>query len=234
MMLKSLRNAFISGLLLLAPVGVTVFVLLFLIDKIGTPTRDIFFFFVPEEMFARREMRLLLDILSAFYVLILITLLGYLSRLFIGKLAVQAFDRLITNVPVVNIIYNTVKQIIDTFSQQKQAVFQKVVMTEFPRKGVFVIGFLTGRGKGEIQHRTAREVWNIFIPTTPNPTSGFLVMIPREEVTELDMTVSEGMKLIISGGAVAPQYLPREGHPAGAVVVQNPSEEAAPQQPARS
>jgi len=109
----------------------------------------------------------------------------------------------------VRTVYNTVKQIRDTFVQQKKAVFQKTVLIEYPRKGLWVLGFLTGEGKGEVQLRTAADLLNVFVPTTPNPTSGFLLMVPREEVHELDMSIGDAMKLIISGGAVVPPWQPR-------------------------
>ena len=116
-----------------------------------------------------------------------------------------------TNVPFVRNVYNTVKQIIDTFSSQKKAVFQKVVLLEFFRKDIYALGFLTGEGKEEVRSRVGREIYNIFVPTTPNPTSGFLVMVPKENVIEMDMPVADGMKLIISGGAVVPVYNKKTG-----------------------
>ena len=108
--------------------------------------------------------------------------------------------------PLINLIYNTVKQIVDTFTQQQKAVFQEVVLIEYPRKGVYAIGFLTNRAKGEIQALTGEELVNVFVPTTPNPTSGFLLMLPKESVVSMQMSISDGMKLIISGGAVVPPY----------------------------
>lgn len=212
-MLKSLRNAFISGLLLLAPIGVTVFVIQFLVERIGSPTSNLFFWFVSPEIFDQKVVSAILNILATVYVLLAITLLGYLSRIFIGRMLVQWVERVIVSVPFANSVYNTVKQIVDTFSQQKQAVFQRVVLIEWPQKKNYVIGFLTGSGKGEVQHRTSADILNIFVPTTPNPTSGYLVMVPQEMVTDLDMSVTDGMKLIISGGAVAPPWRLEGGVP---------------------
>lgn len=109
-------------------------------------------------------------------------------------------------VPLINAVYNTVKQIVQTFSTQRRAVFEKVVLVPFPRTGVYAIGFLTNRARGEAQARTAEELWNVFIPTTPNPTSGFLIMVPRRDIIEMDMTIGDGMKVIISGGGVVPEW----------------------------
>lgn len=210
-MLKSLRNAFISGLLLLAPIGVTLWVINFLVLKIGKPTRELFFPHMREHLEGNPWFSGALSVTSALIVLLIITMIGWFSKLLIGRWMVQTFERILNNVPFVRNVYNTVKQIIDTFSQQKKAVFQKAVMVEFPRKGIYAMGFLTGDGKGEVQERTGKHICNIFLPTTPNPTSGYLIMVPEEDVTILDMTIPEGMKFIISGGAVVPVYNKKTG-----------------------
>jgi uncharacterized membrane protein len=210
-MFRSIRNAFVSGLLLLAPVGVTVFVINFLIQRIGVPTRQVFFFFIPSTETDQVWIEYGLYILAVLVVIVFITLLGWLSKRLIGRWLVNLFERIVDTVPVIRNVYNTVKQIRDTFVQQEKAVFQKAVLLEYPRKGVWVLAFLTGEGKGEIQHRTDTDLLNVFVPTTPNPTSGFLLMIPREEVHELDMSIPDAMKLIISGGAVVPPWRAPDG-----------------------
>jgi uncharacterized membrane protein len=211
MMWRPIRTAFISGLLLLAPVGVTLFVLNILISEVGVPTRQFLFFFIPPAAGTNIWIEYLLTVAAVVAVLVLITLLGWMSQRLIGRMLVGGLERIIDSVPLVRNVYNSVKQIRDTFVQQKKAVFQKVVLVEYPRKGVFVLGFLTGDGRGETQARTSADLINIFVPTTPNPTSGFLLMVPREEVTELDMSIGEGMKLIISGGAVVPPWRQHNG-----------------------
>jgi len=211
-MLKSLRNAFFSGLLLVAPVGVTIFVINFLVDLIGRPTREFFFFFLPREVIrANPWIGGVLDVLSTLLVLVLITILGWFSKLLIGRFFIETFERIVTNVPFVKTVYLTVKQIIDTFSQQKKAVFQKAVLLEYPRHGIYAIAFLTSEGKGEVQHRTDEDVVSVFLPTTPNPTSGFLLMVPKQDIVSLQMTIGDAMKLIISGGAVVPIFHPKTG-----------------------
>lgn len=205
-MLRNLRNAFVSGLLLLAPVGVTLFVVNFLIQKIGAPTRELFFFYIPVNENEKVWIEYGLYVAAFFVVAIFITLLGWLSKRLLGRAILNFLERLIDTVPGIRNVYNTVKQIRDTFVQQEKAVFQKSVLIEYPRKGIWVLGFLTGQGKGEIQHRTDADLLNIFVPTTPNPTSGFLLMLPSEEVHDLDMSIPDAMKLIISGGAVVPPW----------------------------
>lgn len=203
-----LRTAFLSGLILLAPLAVTWFVFSWLIDRVGGAFRPIFFFYLPETLSGYPGVGLLLDVLTTVLVLALITLLGYVSRYVIIHYFARLTERFIDNIPGVNTVYRSVKQIVDTFGAQKRNVFEKVVLTEFPRKGTYAIGFLTNRAQGEVQARTEEEVWTIFIPTTPNPTSGFLVLVPREQITLLDMSVGDAMKLVISGGTVSPAWVP--------------------------
>ncbi|MBN1404004.1 MAG: DUF502 domain-containing protein [Opitutales bacterium] len=214
MSIRSIRNAFISGLLLLAPVGVTVFVLNFLVNSLGGPSTKLFFFFVDRNLLDGYPLiEVVLNVLSAIIVCLLITLFGWFSKLLLGRFMLAMFERFMVSVPLVRTVYATVKQIIDTFASNKQAVFRKTVLVEYPRKGVFVLGFLTSDGRGEVQVKTSSEVLNIFVPTTPNPTSGFLLMVPREEVIMMDMSVADGMKVIISGGAVTPPYPAKERKP---------------------
>lgn len=206
-MYRRLRNAFIAGLVLLAPLGVTYFVIDFLRSKIGSRVTAM----IPQDMLPPDIRRLPivdfgLDMAAVVIVVLAITLLGFFSNYFLGKVVIMGTERVIDRVPFINAVYRTVKQIVETFSKQQKAVFQKVVLTEYPRKGVYVLGFLTSEAKGEVQEKTGAEVVNVFVPTTPNPTSGFLLMVPRDEVIEMDMTITDGMKLIVSGGAVSPPY----------------------------
>ncbi len=205
-MFRSIRTAFITGLLFLLPIGVTAFTVGFVLDRIGNPASELFFSFIKENIRGFPMVEIPLQILSLLIVVTIITLLGYLSRIFIGQILFKSFEGILSRVPLINLIYNTVKQIVDTFSHQEKAVFQEVVMLEYPRKGVYAIGFLTNKAKGEIQATTGEELVNVFVPTTPNPTSGFLLMLPKESVTPMQMSISDGMKLIISGGAVVPSF----------------------------
>ncbi|MDP0500639.1 MAG: DUF502 domain-containing protein [Verrucomicrobiota bacterium JB022] len=211
MLLKPLRNWFISGLLLLAPVGVTLFVFNLLIKRVGVPVREMFDDFIRPNYLANPFVELGLNIASVFLVVLMVAILGWFSQLLLGRFLVNTFERIVDRLPVVRSLYNSVKQIRDTFVQQQKAVFQKAVLIEYPRKGVWVLGFLTSDGRGEVQHKTEAQLINIFVPTTPNPTSGFLLMVPSEEVIELEMSIADAMKVIISGGAVVPRYDPVTG-----------------------
>ncbi len=220
-MYRRLRNSFISGLILLAPLGVTYFVVDFLRTRVGSKVSGMLPDFLPPEITRLPTVQFLLDIGAVLVVVIVITVLGYFSNYFFGRILIAGTERLIDRLPFINAVYRTVKQIVDTFSKQQKAVFQRVVLTEYPRKGVYVLGFLTSEARGEVQDRTGAQVVNIFVPTTPNPTSGFLLMVPKDEVIMMDMSVADGMKLIVSGGAVTPPYASDAAVPPPPVKVQN-------------
>ena len=176
------------------------------LDRVGNPASELFFNFIDQNIRELPTVEIPLQLLSLLIVFLIITALGYFSRIFIGQLLLKFFERILTRLPLISQVYNTVKQLVDTFSQQKKAVFQEVVMIEYPRKGIYAIGFLTNQAKGEVQSLTGEQLVNVFVPTTPNPTSGFLLMIPKKEVIPMQMSVGDGMKTIISGGAVTPPF----------------------------
>ncbi|PTY05465.1 hypothetical protein DB347_13875 [Opitutaceae bacterium EW11] len=201
--LVSLRNTFLSGLLMLAPLAVTWGVFAWLFEWVGGSFRPLFFPYLPESI---RDWHLVWNILATFVVIVLITVLGYISRYVLGKYFGGLAERFIQSIPGVGNVYNTVKQIVATFGSQHRQLFSKVVLIEFPRAGIYSIGFLTNKAQGEPQAKAKTELWTVFVPTTPNPTSGFLLLLPKEEIRELDMSVGDGMKMIISGGAVLPSW----------------------------
>jgi uncharacterized membrane protein len=199
----TLRNAFFSGLLLIAPLWVTIWAFKQIIDLVGGTFRPFFEPYLPESL---RHLALLWDVLTTIAVVLLVTGLGYLSRYVLGKYFLGVGERFIQSIPGVNAVYNTVKQIVDTFGTKNRNLFNKVVIVEFPRKGVWTLGFLTSKTQSEAQLRSGEEVWTVFVPTSPNPTSGFLLMVPSREIVELEMSVGDGMKMVISGGAVVPPW----------------------------
>lgn len=206
--LTSFRNAFLSGLVLLSPLAVTWMVFTWLVDRVGGQFRPVFFFAVPELVRENPNLSLVWDVLTTILVILLIAFLGYLSRWVLTRYFAKLTERFINNIPGIGAVYRTVKQIVDTFSAQKRNVFEKVVMVEYPSPNSHVLGFLTNRANGEVQSRTDSERWTVFVPTTPNPTSGFLIFYPKDRVIEMDMSVSDAMKLIISGGSVVPPWPP--------------------------
>lgn len=190
----SLKKIFTTGLITLLPLGITIylFYLIFnFLDKLlGGVVEKIFNISVPGIGFAAG--------------IILIFLVGFIASNLIGRKIIALWDALFHKIPLTRSIYSSAKQIIDAFTLQGKHAFQKVVLLEYPRKGLYVLGFITGSSKGEVQEKTHEDVVNVFVPTTPNPTSGMLILAPKKEVIELDMTVEEGLKLIISGGLVSP------------------------------
>lgn len=135
--------------------------------------------------------------------LVIISAIGYFNAKEKKQRYFERVDGFFRKIPIANYIYGSVEQMIHAFTQERTS-FKKVVMVEYPRKGMFTLGFLTGESKGEVQRRTKKECINVFLPTTPNPTSGWLVLVPVEDVIQLDMTVEQGLKFIISGGVVVP------------------------------
>ncbi|MSU69982.1 MAG: DUF502 domain-containing protein [Opitutaceae bacterium] len=202
--IATFRNAFFSGLLLLAPLWVTVWAFSKIIDLVGGTFRPLFFFYLPESLRDRPSLTLGWDVLATLVVILLVSLLGYVSHYVFGKFFLQVGEKFIQSIPGVSAVYNTVKQIVDTFSTQNRNLFNKVVLVEYPRKEMWTLGFLTSKVQSEAQTRIGGEIWTVFVPTTPNPTSGFLLMLPRTDIVELEMSVGDGMKMIISGGAFVP------------------------------
>ena len=210
-MLNFIKRSFFTGLVFALPICITIFVINLLLYYIGTPISHILFGWLDIRICNSFGMKFLLNTISIAVVVLLIIAIGMLSKFFLGKWAMRAIEKFIEHVPVVKNIYKTIKQIVETFGQNHKEVFSKTVLIEYPQKDSYALAFLTSETEGEIQDRTGQTVVNVFVPTTPNPTSGFLLMIPKKKVTELDMSVADGMKLIISGGVVVPAYEKKKG-----------------------
>ena len=182
-----IKKNFITGLLVVVPVGVTVFVLkalLIWIDSIlGDLERDLLGHYYPG--------------LGIVTLLLLIFIIGVISANYIGHKVLHAWDRLMRRLPLVRGIYSTVRQMMETFSAEQN--FSGVGLVEYPRKGCFSVGFITGQADEKITGLPGRHL-SVFVPTTPNPTAGFLLILPENEVRKLDMTVGQGMKYIVSLG----------------------------------
>ena len=195
---KSLRNSFFAGLLVVLPVAASVLIL------VGV-FRWVTDFMLPASL--RQQMLTPLYRLVALVTFIAFTMLvGWITRLVVGKRMVAMVEDLIGRVPLLNKTYGFMKEISQTLLASKRTVFQRVVLVQFPRPGLYSVGFVTSETEGEAQEKTKETVINVFVPTTPNPTSGFLILVPREQLIDLEMSVAEGMKLVISGGAVVPPF----------------------------
>lgn len=201
--MTSVRNAFISGLLMLAPLLATWLVFSWVVENVGGGMlQGIAPSLAKAEAGTPRGF--LFNVLATLIFILLVTGIGYVSRYVLGKYFGSLAERFISSIPGVGGVYLTVKQIVDTFGAQKRNVFSKVVLVRFPHGGSHTIGFLTSQAQGEPQVKAGREIWTVFVPTTPNPTSGFMLFVPKSDVIVLDMSVGDGMKMIISGGAVLP------------------------------
>ena len=203
---RKFRNAFLTGLLIFLPLGTTIFVLDFLLDLFKEPVTKLAtqlglgeesFFFGLESLLGL--LGLIIGILS-------LTVLGFLSNYVLGKFFISSAEKALGKVPFISTVYRSVKQIVETFGKENRAVFKSVVLVEYPRPNCYVIGFLTNEASGETVEVLGRPLTNVFVPTTPNPTSGFLLMLPPQDIFPLSMSVGEGMKMLISGGAVIPEY----------------------------
>ena len=136
----------------------------------------------------------------------LVSVVGVLARHYLGKTIIQAVDSLLLRVPLLNKIYATTKQVNDAFSSSNKTAFRTVVLIEFPRSGVYSLGFVTNDKQGEIEAKLKGNVVSVFIPTTPNPTSGYLVLAPEDSLIKLEMSVADGIKYIISLGSILPEF----------------------------
>ncbi|KKM08602.1 hypothetical protein SY88_23050 [Clostridiales bacterium PH28_bin88] len=194
--MKGLRKFFLTGIVVLLPLVVTIYVLVTTFRLMDGLLGGIIRVVVGHP----------LPGLGVLLTIGLVLLAGMVATNVIGKRLIAFMEHLVNRIPLVKSIYGATKQIIDAFSLQTSNAFQRVALVEYPRQGVYAVGFVTGNGMGEVQEKTAEEVINIFVPTTPNPTSGMLVLVPRKDVTFLEMSVEDGLKLIISGGVVTPKY----------------------------
>lgn len=203
------RANFVTGLILILPAVITLALLKWLF---GTTTKltDLLLLPVPKGLkFVNGEggeIWWFWSLAALGIAAFLVALIGLLGRYYVGKKIIKAFDSLMLRVPLLNKIYGTIKQVNEAFSSDRRSSFQTVVLVEFPREGLYSLGFITSEHHDEIQARTEEKVVSVFIPTTPNPTSGYLVMVPEHKLTRLDMPVADGIRFIISLGSVAPVY----------------------------
>ena len=195
----SLKNYFLTGLLVILPVFVTVYVIWFLIRVM-----DVVLKFIPAKYLPETYLPFHIPGLGLILVIIIIFAVGLLFRNLAGRKVVHFWENMVDRIPLVRIIYSGVKQLLESFFMQKDDAFKRVALLEYPRRGAYVIGFITGESKGEVQSKTDKNMMNVFVPTTPNPTSGFYILIPEDELVILNMTVEDAFKLIISGGIFSP------------------------------
>jgi uncharacterized membrane protein len=191
-----LRNYFITGIVVLVPIGITLYLTKFFISVSSN--------LIPAEINPNSYLPFLIPGLEIVLAIIFITLIGYLSLSFIGKKILQLFNDLLKKIPILRTIYSAIGQMAATLAPKRRNK-KSVVLIEYPRKGCWAVGFATKDNKGEISKKTNQNLVNVFVPTTPNPTSGFLLMFPKEEVVYLDMSFEEASKFIVSAGTSDPK-----------------------------
>ena len=197
------RRFFFTGFLVTAPILITLYVTWIVITFIDAKVANL----LPEYLDFRTAFPYQIPGIGLLIVIIFITIIGALTPGLIGRTLLKTGERIVSKMPVVRSIYSALKQIMETIMSTNSNSFREVVLVEYPRKGIWVIGFVTGETKGEVQKKleNKNQLINIFIPTTPNPTSGFLLFVPKKDVLYLKMSVEQAVKLVISGGIVSPK-----------------------------
>ncbi|MBH90670.1 MAG: hypothetical protein CMG67_00975 [Candidatus Marinimicrobia bacterium] len=193
--LSRIRNYFITGILVLIPIGITLYLTIFLIK--------ISYKLIPKEINPDRFLPYEIPGLEILIALFLITFIGWLSLTFIGKRLVLILEGILNKIPILRTIYSSAEQLIDNFSQDKKNK-KSVVLVQYPRQGIWAVGFATKENTGKIKNAIGQDTINVFVPTTPNPTSGFLLMFPKNDVIYLDLTFEEASKFIVSAGSINP------------------------------
>ena len=189
--LTSFRNYFIAGVVVLIPIGITVYLTLFIINISSK--------IIPKEINPNHYLPYDIPGLEILIAILLITIIGWVSLSFLGKKILNTFENLLKRIPILRTIYSAITQMTETFTKSESNK-KNVVLVEYPRKGSWAVGFATKDNQGEISRKTNKKLVNVFIPTTPNPTSGFLLMFPKEEVIYLDLSFEEASRFIVSAG----------------------------------
>jgi uncharacterized membrane protein len=204
-LLHRLRNYFLTGFIVCAPLAITVWLIWAFVGWVDSWVVP----FIPAAFNPDAYVPFRVPGLGLIVGLLMITLVGFLTANIIGRKIVSIGENILGRMPLVRSIYNGLKQLIETVLSDKSNTFKKVGLIEYPRKGIYAIVFMATEAGGEVQARVGDRVGQtmaVFLPTTPNPTSGFLLFVPKADIIELSMTVEEGAKLVISAGLVSPEY----------------------------
>ena len=186
-----IRNNFIAGIVVLIPIGITLYLTLFFIRVTGN--------IIPRELNPNNYLPFNIPGVEILIALFFITLIGWLSLSFLGKKFFELFNRILKKIPILRTIYSAIGQMTESFTKTDNKQ-KSVVLLEYPRKGVWAVGFATKENTGIIKEKVKEELINVFVPTTPNPTSGFLLMIPKKDLIYLDVTFEQASKFIVSAG----------------------------------
>lgn len=205
-LLHRLRNYFLTGLVVASPIAITLYVGWWFITFVDENVKPL----IPASYNPETYLPFPIPGLGLVGVVVFLIILGALTANLFGRALIRIGEKIVDRVPVIRSVYGTLKQIFETVVSSDSKSFSDVVLVEYPRKGIWAIAFVSAENKSEIQDRMADEVVNLFLPTTPNPTSGFLLFVPKKDLIYLDMTTDQGAKYVISAGLVNPEDLPRK------------------------
>jgi uncharacterized membrane protein len=199
-LLGRIRAYLLAGILVTAPVAITLYLAWAVVDLIDNSVTRL----LPAQYNPESYLPFSVPGLGVVIVVLTLTLIGAFTAGVIGRLVIRAGEAVLARMPIIRSVYGAIKQIMETVLANQSAAFREVVLLEYPRRGIWTLGFISGQTQGEVQNLTADDVVNVFVPTTPNPTSGFLLFVPRSDLHVLEMTVEEGIKMVVSGGIVTP------------------------------
>lgn len=201
--MQHLRRYLVTGLILWVPIGITIWVLTLIVS-----TLDKTLLLIPEQYRPETLLGFPIPGLGVVLTLIILLVTGVLARNYFGQQIIKGWDRILRRIPVVKSIYSGVKQVSDTLFSDSGQAFRKVLLIEFPHAGSYTIAFMTGTPGGELLYRLPGELVSVYVPTTPNPTSGYFLLLPKNRTQELDMSVDDALKYIVSMGVVGPAVRP--------------------------
>ena len=199
--MKQVRRYFVAGLIVWIPLGVTIFIGRFIVLQMDKTLR-----FVPKEYLPETWLGFAIPGLGVILTLLLVLMTGLLVANFVGRSMVGVWESLLERIPIVRSIYSAAKKFVEIVFSDSDQSFKKVLLIEYPRKGIYSLAFQTATSLGEVQERTGEPVVCTFVPTTPNPTSGYIIIVPKKDIIELDMEVDEAFKMIVSLGVVIPAW----------------------------
>ncbi len=197
--MKALKKYFFTGLLVLVPLYITIYIFAIVVRAMDNVLN-----FLPWFLNPRNLMPFNLPGMGVVFTVAGVLIVGVITQNFFGKKLVEFGEGILSKIPFLRIIYNASKQFLETFLSWHQDEYSNVVIVQYPRKGVYTMGFVTGNTRGELKDKLSAPSKSIFIPTTPNPTSGFYLMVPEADLIPLDMTVEDAFKVIMTGGIVMP------------------------------
>ncbi len=196
-----LRGYLLAGILVTAPIGITIYLTYVFLTFVDSNVVHL----LPKDWYDALYGATTFPGIGLIIALTGFIVIGWFATNFLGRLLIRISEYIVDRMPVIRTLYGAIKQIFETIMASQSSAFREVVMLEYPRRGIWSIGFVTGTSQGEVQGHTEQETVNVFVPTTPNPTSGYLLFVPKAELKYLNMSVEEGVKLVVSAGIISPE-----------------------------